>query len=46
MVNKKILVISVGGSHEPIIKSIDNINPDAVYFLCSQKSSDEIKKIQ
>ncbi len=32
---KKILVLSVGGSAEPIVKAIRNYNPDFVYFFCS-----------
>ncbi len=39
---KKILVLSVGGSAEPIVKAIRNYNPDFVYFFCSsgQKGSE------
>ena len=32
---KKILVLSVGGSCEPIVNAIRNYNPDRVYFFCS-----------
>jgi len=32
---KKILVLSVGGSAEPIVKAIRNYKPDFVYFFCS-----------
>jgi hypothetical protein len=34
---KKILVLSVGGSAEPIVKAIRNYKPDFVYFFCSSK---------
>jgi hypothetical protein len=39
---KKILVLSVGGSAEPIVKAIRSNNPDFVYFFCSsgQKGSE------
>jgi len=39
---KKILVLSVGGSAEPVVKAIRNNNPDFVYFFCSsgQKGSE------
>ena len=32
---KKILVLSVGGSAEPIVKAIKINEPDFVYFFCS-----------
>jgi len=32
---EKILVLSVGGSAEPIINAIKNYKPDFVYFFCS-----------
>lgn len=35
---KKILVLSVGGSAEPIVNAIKNTNPDFVYFFCSSMS--------
>jgi len=35
---KKILVLSVGGSAEPIINAIKNTNPDFIYFFCSSMS--------
>ena len=31
----KILVLSVGGSPEPVINAIKNYRPDFVYFFCS-----------
>jgi hypothetical protein len=31
---KKILVLSVGGSAEPVINAIKNNDPDYVYFFC------------
>lgn len=35
---KKILVLSVGGSAEPIVNAIKNTKPDFVYFFCSSMS--------
>lgn len=32
---KKVLIITVGGSHEPIVKSLEEIKPDYTIFLCS-----------
>jgi hypothetical protein len=32
---KKILVLSVGGSAEPVINAIKNNDPYFVYFFCS-----------
>lgn len=32
---KKVLIASVGGSHEPIVSAIIQAQPDFVYFLCS-----------
>lgn len=49
MSNRKVLVMSVGGSPEPLIHSIDNIKPKLVYFIHSEKTLsvvDEINKIQ
>jgi hypothetical protein len=39
---KKILVLSVGGSAEPVINAIKNNDPYFVYFFCSsgQKGSE------
>lgn len=34
-VMKKALIVTVGGSHEPIIKSIKDNKPDYTVFLCS-----------
>lgn len=47
MNNGKVLVMSVGGSPEPLIHSIDNIKPILVYFIHSEKTLsvvDEINK--
>lgn len=47
MSNRKVLVMSVGGSPEPLIHSIDNIKPKLVYFIHSEKTLsvvDEINK--
>ena len=42
---KKILVLSVGGSAEPIINAIKNTKPDFVYFFCSSGSKGSEKTI-
>lgn len=39
---KKILVLSVGGSAEPIVNAIKIANPDFVYFFCSSMSEKTI----
>lgn len=39
------LILSCGGSPEPLIYSIKNINPDFVYFLCSNDSKEEVTNI-
>ena len=31
----KILLITVGGSHQPIVTAIRDLQPDRVIFLCS-----------
>ena len=35
----KVLIISVGGACEPIIRAIEDYNPDKIFFFCSQSSS-------
>jgi len=35
---KSILIITVGGSHQPIVRSIEQNKPDFVHFLCSADS--------
>ena len=32
---KKVLILTIGGSHEPIVKSIKDTKADYVVFLCS-----------
>ena len=39
------LILSCGGSPEPLIFSIKNVNPDFVYFLCSDDSKKEVDDI-
>lgn len=34
----KVMILSVGGSAEPIVKAIKEEKPDYVYFLCSRGS--------
>lgn len=41
----KILVITVGGSHQPIVTSISQNKPDRIHFLCSQKSDEMVDDI-
>lgn len=38
----KILILTVGGSHQPLLTSIESIKPDKVYFLCSQESREQV----
>ena len=38
MSNKKVLVMTVGGSPEPLIYSINEIKPDLVYFIHTKES--------
>jgi hypothetical protein len=33
-----ILILTVGGSHQPLVTSIQQLKPDMVYFLCSDDS--------
>ena len=39
------LILSCGGSPEPLIFSIKKLNPDYVYFLCSNDSKNEVANI-
>ena len=41
----KILVLSVGGSAEPIVNAIKNTNPDFVYFFCSSGTKGSEKTV-
>ncbi len=36
---KKVLILTVGGAHEPIVKSLKENTPDYTVFLCSDDSS-------
>lgn len=45
MVSKKVLVMTVGGSPQPLIYSINNIKPDLVYFIYTKETFDCIKLI-
>ncbi|MHC1587510.1 MAG: TIGR02710 family CRISPR-associated CARF protein, partial [Candidatus Syntropharchaeia archaeon] len=42
---KTALIVSVGGSPEPIIKTIQNLKPNLTYFLASQESVTQIGQI-
>lgn len=33
--NKKVLIITVGGSDEPVVEAIKGYKPDFIYFICS-----------
>lgn len=37
---KTILILTVGGSHQPLVKSIEENRPDFAHFLCSDDTSD------
>ena len=39
------LILSCGGSPEPLIFSIKNLKPDYIYFLCSNDSKNEVSDI-
>ena len=41
----KVLILSVGGSAEPVVKAIKLGKPDHVYFLCSRGSEGSEKMI-
>lgn len=38
----KVLVVTVGGSPQPIITAIKSLNPDRVVFLCSGKTKEQV----
>jgi len=42
----KAMIVSVGGTPEPLIKSISNYSPDLVYFMASQASITQIGEIR
>ena len=39
---KKILILTVGGSHQPLLTSINTVKSDKVFFICSQKSCEQV----
>lgn len=41
----RILVVTVGGSPQPIITSVIQGNPDSIYFLCSRRSKELVDNI-
>lgn len=43
---KDAIILSVGGSPEPIIKSIQALQPDFICFLASQESVDRVSEIK
>ncbi|HHO76301.1 MAG TPA: TIGR02710 family CRISPR-associated protein [Deltaproteobacteria bacterium] len=42
---KKILIVSVGGSPQPVVNAVLNHKPDFVYFFCSKGSKGSAKTI-
>jgi len=42
----RILIVTVGGSPEPIVTSIAQSKPDRIYFLCSQESLETLGDIR
>ncbi len=41
----KTLILTVGGSEKPIIKSIKEVKPDKIFFISTKKSSPTINKL-
>jgi len=41
----KILVVTVGGSHQPIVTAINSIKPDRVVFICSDGPKGSISQV-
>lgn len=41
---RKVLICTVGGSHQPIIASIQNQKPDFIYFICSSEDKEKKQK--
>ncbi len=39
---KKILILTVGGSYQPLLTSIGTVKPDKIFFLCSQESCEQV----
>lgn len=39
---KRVLLLTVGGSHQPLVTSIKTVKPDKVFFLCSQGSRTQV----
>lgn len=42
--NKKVLILTVGGSPNPLITSINNFEPDEIVFICSDRSVSLVEK--
>lgn len=40
---KKVLILSVGGTSDPLVKSIDEVQPDQVIFIASKETASEIQ---
>lgn len=38
----KILIVTVGGSHQPVVTSIKQVAPDRVIFICSDRSRSQV----
>lgn len=41
----KILLITVGGSHQPIVTSVQSLNPDRTIFICSSGNRGSITQV-
>lgn len=41
----KILIVTVGGSHQPIVTAINSIKPDRVIFICSDGPKGSISQV-
>ena len=43
--SKVLLICSVGGTAEPIVASLIHWNPEKVYFIVSQETSQTVEKV-
>lgn len=40
--SNKILLVTVGGSHKPVVTAIEQVKPDRVVFICSKQSQSQV----
>ena len=40
--SNKILLVTVGGSHKPVVTAIEQVKPDRVVFICSKQSKTQV----